>query len=905
MRTRTLAILLTVLVALSATANAETITFGPASTGSDGITVVAWDDTFLTTSLQGNNTQLDFWGTTKVGIIAIKDMLNPAHYTGASTIDEVQITSATLQLVHASGSDTPDVVADRIITNWLADAAGTNENDTERAYADSDTTTTWAGAGDFDAANDLAGTPSAAIAWNKAYRGDNDFNVTAIVAAIFAAEVNYGIAVYTPGNIRIRAFSSETTGNKMPSLTIVYTVGEPLYTLTVENGSGDGDWAEATVVPISADAATTNYYVFDAWTGDVANVDDTSAASTTIAMPAAAAAVTATYVESIPDPAGTIVFQEGGATPEDCDDTYLVASNQGLATLLRPLVDSKHAIFAFKGMIPAITTGAPADVFIESATLSLNAGAGVGGLQAVYCDLITTDWLADAAGTNEIDTTSEYADADTNTTWASGSFTLTGDTDASDRATVASWDTGWEVDNNFDVTDMVQTMFDNTANYGFAVHPSTEEIRITSSEDSKFIDRPTLTVTYHIEGGDLLTVVDGSGTGDYLATAVVAIEADASATAQVEFSAWVGDVTEVANVNAAATTITIVAGTQTITATYDWGITTVAIADGYLFYSQYADWKYDDANAVYYSNYPVDHYMENGNYAIDTEIRVTNSYGPGLNGEDYAKFHDSNDPDPNNWTELDGRPAHPVSSHFGNGDDEVERRAYLVFDIGTPTVTENLVASLTVYLNGRGSTVGTQTGMFYALDTVPPADGIAANWNYSDSDNNGLKGDLGVAGGAAVAWTTPGGDYSGAGVAYSVDLTAVDHTPVTLDVSALVQAAVDASETEIAIFMIADTDITPIDPSDDLDLRFDSISSADAGEEPTLVITEGAAPEYWPGDLNTDEIVNITDLNMVLIDWSKSGGFTDARSDANGDGTIDITDLNTVLIDWSKTGFQP
>ena len=73
----------------------------------------------------------------------------------------------------------------------------------------------------------------------------------------------------------------------------------------------------------------------------------------------------------------------------------------------------------------------------------------------------------------------------------------------------------------------------------------------------------------------------------------------------------------------------------------------------------------------------------------------------------------------------------------------------------------------------------------------------------------------------------------------------------------------------------------------------------------TVQIPSAPAPVYWDGDLNTDEIVNITDLNMVLIDWSKSGGFSDARSDANGDGTVDIVDLNTVLIDWGKTGFQP
>ncbi len=48
-------------------------------------------------------------------------------------------------------------------------------------------------------------------------------------------------------------------------------------------------------------------------------------------------------------------------------------------------------------------------------------------------------------------------------------------------------------------------------------------------------------------------------------------------------------------------------------------------------------------------------------------------------------------------------------------------------------------------------------------------------------------------------------------------------------------------------------------------------------------------------------MVDIVDLNMVLIDWGKTGGFVDANSDGNDDGTINIVDLNLVLIDWGKT----
>jgi uncharacterized repeat protein (TIGR02543 family) len=69
---------------------------------------------------------------------------------------------------------------------------------------------------------------------------------------------------------------------------------DPLYTLTVNSGTGGGEYIAGAEVSIVADAPVVGL-VFDAWTGDVANVANTSSASTNITMPAAHAAVTATY----------------------------------------------------------------------------------------------------------------------------------------------------------------------------------------------------------------------------------------------------------------------------------------------------------------------------------------------------------------------------------------------------------------------------------------------------------------------------------------------------------------------------------------------------------------------------------------------------------------------------------
>ncbi|GAF88229.1 unnamed protein product, partial [marine sediment metagenome] len=71
------------------------------------------------------------------------------------------------------------------------------------------------------------------------------------------------------------------------------------YTLTVNSGSGDGQYTAGTVVNVDADAPGTNLQ-FDAWTGDTGGIADVDAASTTITMSATDAEITATYRAVLP-----------------------------------------------------------------------------------------------------------------------------------------------------------------------------------------------------------------------------------------------------------------------------------------------------------------------------------------------------------------------------------------------------------------------------------------------------------------------------------------------------------------------------------------------------------------------------------------------------------------------------
>jgi len=87
-------------------------------------------------------------------------------------------------------------------------------------------------------------------------------------------------------------------GSLLDSATITFNVINQAdttpRTLVVNNGTGGGTYSPGTVVSIEADSPPSGE-IFDQWTGDTAGVANALAASTTFAMPAADATITATY----------------------------------------------------------------------------------------------------------------------------------------------------------------------------------------------------------------------------------------------------------------------------------------------------------------------------------------------------------------------------------------------------------------------------------------------------------------------------------------------------------------------------------------------------------------------------------------------------------------------------------
>ena len=96
-------------------------------------------------------------------------------------------------------------------------------------------------------------------------------------------------------------------------ITATYT-DLPRYTLTVNSGTGSGDYWAGFVVNITADPAPSGQVFFE-WVGDVSTLVDVRAPDTTLSMPAQGSEVTASYTETymltVNSGTGSGVYGEG------------------------------------------------------------------------------------------------------------------------------------------------------------------------------------------------------------------------------------------------------------------------------------------------------------------------------------------------------------------------------------------------------------------------------------------------------------------------------------------------------------------------------------------------------------------------------------------------------------------
>ena len=318
------------------------------------------------------------------------------------------------------------------------------------------------------------------------------------------------------------------------------------HTLTVNNGSGSGSYIIETKIPIVANPAPSGQ-VFDQWTGDISGVADSTAASTIFTMGKDDATITATYM--VPPVLYSVTVNGGtGATGSG---SYAEGKTVNISAGTPP------ANQQFKNWTTssAGVNFANADNSSTSFTMPANAVTVTAKFEAIP-DVVNaqtpiiasqpqsaTVAVGDAVN---LSVTASVTDGGTlSYQWYKETSAINGATGSTFSPSTATGGTASYY--------VVVTNTNNSVN-------GTKTAAIKSGSATVIVNAtPVKTYT--------LTVNSGSGGGNYATGAQVPIIADAAPNGKV-FDQWTGDISGIANANAASTTYTIGSVNATITATY-------------------------------------------------------------------------------------------------------------------------------------------------------------------------------------------------------------------------------------------------------------------------------------------------------------------------------------------------
>jgi len=303
----------------------------------------------------------------------------------------------------------------------------------------------------------------------------------------------------------------------MPNIDITVTatfedIPALTYILVVDNGTGDGEYIEGTIVEIVADEAPTGK-LFKEWIGDIEKIVDVTQEQTVIEMPSKDIIVTATYKDNT-NPVYTlsVVHGSGGGNFEEGevilitadaaiagkqfkewtgDISYLADKTSGQTTLTMPGFD--------------ITVTATYEDIIPRYSLTVENGTGSGEYQENSVVTITA---------NVPDIGMHFIE------WS-------GDTE------------------NIEDVNSIQTTL-VMPNYNIIVTATYEDI----------------VTTY------LLTVENGTGSGEYEENTEVTIIANTPESGM-QFKEWVGDIANIVDINADETTLLMPNLDISVTATFE------------------------------------------------------------------------------------------------------------------------------------------------------------------------------------------------------------------------------------------------------------------------------------------------------------------------------------------------
>ena len=209
--------------------------------------------------------------------------------------------------------------------------------------------------------------------------------------------------------------------------------------------------------------------------------------------------------ESPSDTSRAIHFRQGGGTGFTdvvFDDAYVTSYSSSTTGTATALLARTWGSTAFETSLIGInklfellpkTDGTQA-IQITSAKLHLTSHLDTGGAFELGVHLLKSDWLNGLPSRSESDVNGQYRNVGFGDSWLAGSFSPA---DYGSQVASAVWRGAAGAANVVDVTALVQTMYANGLNEGFAIVGSSDRAIISSSEHPIVANRPSLEIHYH------------------------------------------------------------------------------------------------------------------------------------------------------------------------------------------------------------------------------------------------------------------------------------------------------------------------------------------------------------------------------------------------------------------------
>ncbi len=191
--------------------------------------------------------------------------------------------------------------------------------------------------------------------------GSGEYREGATVDIIAKDSMGYAFVAWTGDTDILSSASTKTTTVTMPALPVSLTATYEqivLRNLTVNNGSGSGDYPEGEIITITA--IDSIGYIFQSWVGDTEHLSSSTSQSADVTIPTSDISVTATYKEfnlklidqsnfSVQSSSSEWSDQYGnGQILDNSDETFWHSANEALlpAEITFELTD-EHAISGF------------------------------------------------------------------------------------------------------------------------------------------------------------------------------------------------------------------------------------------------------------------------------------------------------------------------------------------------------------------------------------------------------------------------------------------------------------------------------------------------------------------------------------------------------------------------------